>query len=216
MFTINTWHRRLLRRGIYLSGFFFIDAKTDVDFRYNYGCVDLHIERMTLAGPQARARCSACDGKRWPRAQPFSVVSEEYRCHMRCLSCMMHVRLVGYTKKEKQQLDMNVCVQTNESKGRCVCGKMTGGGELFLLRSFSPGWPRVWVLRCEAGTHRWAAVFLSVAPLALSLSGFLLPIQLIQCSFIHLNNSIQDFQFKTFKEPVFAASSDGVIFFFSL
>lgn len=72
---------------------------------------------MTLVGPQARACCSACNGKRWPRAEPFSVVLEEYRCHMRCLSCMMHVRLVGYTKKEKQQLDMNVCVQTNESKG---------------------------------------------------------------------------------------------------
>lgn len=78
---------------------------------------------MTLVGPQARAWRSACDGKRWPCAELFSVVSEEYRCHMRCLSCMMHVRLVGHAKKEKQQLDMSVCVQTNESKARCVCGE---------------------------------------------------------------------------------------------
>lgn len=94
---------------------------------------------MTLVGPQARACCSACNGKRWPCAGLFSVVLEEYRCHMCCLSCMMHVRLVGYTKKEKQQLDMNVCVQTNESKARCVCGNMTGGGEIFPLLSFLSG-----------------------------------------------------------------------------
>lgn len=136
-------------------------------FRYNYGCVDLHRERMTLVGPQARAWRSACNGKRWPCAELFSVVSEEYRCHMRCLSCMMHVRLVGHAKKEKQQLDMSVCVQTNESKARCVCGKMSGGGEIFPRLSFSLAWPRVWVLQSEAETHRWAVVSLSVSPLTL-------------------------------------------------
>lgn len=108
--------RRVMMQRVF-PGFFFIDAKTDIDFRDIIMAVLISREkRMTLVGPQARACCSACNGKRWPRAELFSVVSEEDRCHMRCLSCMMHVRLVGYTKKEKQQLDMNVCVQTNESK----------------------------------------------------------------------------------------------------
>ena len=116
-------------------------------------------ENDTCLGPQAGACYSACNGKRRPCAAPFSVVSEEYRCHMRCRSCMMHVRLVGYTEKEKQQLDMNVCVQTNESKGRCVCGKMTGWGGRSspllplllssLSLSLSGADPAVWVLRCR-------------------------------------------------------------------
>lgn len=127
----------LLGCGIYSQCSSSLMLKRTFDFRYNYGHVDLYRERMTLVGPQARACCSACNGKRWPCAGLFSVVLEEFRCHMRCLSCMMHVRLVGYTKKEKQQLDMNVCVQTNESKARCVCGKMTGGGEIFPHLSFS-------------------------------------------------------------------------------
>lgn len=113
----------------------FIDAKPDIDFRYNYGCDDLHRERererMTLVVPQARAWCSACNGKLWPRAGLFSVVSEECRCHMRCLSpYALLVRLVGRTKEKRKTTIRHecVCVQTNESKGRYVCGKMTGGG----------------------------------------------------------------------------------------
>ncbi|KAK9519009.1 hypothetical protein VZT92_021766 [Zoarces viviparus] len=61
------------------AGFFFIDAKSDIDFRYNY--VSISIEReMTLVGR------SACDGKRRCGAEPFIVVPEQHRGHMRGLS----------------------------------------------------------------------------------------------------------------------------------
>lgn len=124
--------------------------------------VMISLERMTLVVPQARARCSACNGKLWPRAEPLSVVSEECRCHMHCLSYMMHLLLVGTLKKEKQQLDMNVCVQTNESKGRYVCGKMTGGGEISPLLFLSGLTPRL--SPAVRGRHTQMGCSLSLSP----------------------------------------------------
>lgn len=49
-----------------------------------------------------------------------------------CAVCaVMRGRLVGRTKKSKTTIRHEcVCVQTNESKGRCVCGKMTSEVEV--------------------------------------------------------------------------------------
>lgn len=110
----------------------------------------------------------------------FSVVREQDWCHMHCLSRVTHVRLVGCTKKEKQQLDMNVCVQTNESKACCVCRENAGGGHVLPPLVFLQPDPAFWVLRCEAETHRWAAVCL------------FLPSPSFRAS-IHFNSSIQLF-----------------------
>lgn len=153
----------LLWCRIYSQGFLFIDAKrTSVIIMALL--MSIEKEWRLLGHKPAALHATGIAGPARDRLVWF-------QCHMSCLSRMMHVRLMGYTrKKEKQQLDMNVCVQTNESKARCVCGKMTGGGEIIPLLFFYLSWPRVWVLQCEAETHRWAAVSLSVAPLTLSLS----------------------------------------------
>lgn len=92
------------RRLVQMQDAFFRDlphwCQNEHYFRYNYGCVDLHRERMTLVGPQARAWRSACNGKRWPCAEMFSVVSEEYRCHMRSCPAWCMCALWGTLKKK--------------------------------------------------------------------------------------------------------------------
>lgn len=47
------------------------DAKTDIDFHYNYGCVDLRRESMTLAGPQAEAAAPRAKGSAGPARGPL-------------------------------------------------------------------------------------------------------------------------------------------------
>lgn len=110
---------------------FFIDAKTDFDFRYNYGCDDPHGERggggerMTLVVPKSR---SLVLRMRWETVAPYGAVWCGFtRVPMPYALSVMPVRLVGHTwgkkkkekegeKKEKQQLDMNACAskQTNQ------------------------------------------------------------------------------------------------------
>lgn len=53
-----------------------------------------------------------------PRVELFSEVPKERRCHMRRLFGLLHARCMERIflkgRKEKQQLDTNVCVQTDE------------------------------------------------------------------------------------------------------
>lgn len=129
-------------------------------------------ERMTLVVPQARAWCSACNGKLWPRAGLFSVVSEECRCHMRCLSpYALLVRLVGRTKKkEKRKTTIRhecvcVCKQTNQRAVMFV-GRWLVGGEILPLLCLSGLTPRL--SPAARGRRTQMGCSLSAAPLSLS------------------------------------------------
>lgn len=166
---------------------------------------------MTLVVPQARAWCSACNGKLWPRAELFSVVSEECRCHMRCLSpYAMLLRLVGRTKKkkkkEKQQLDMSVCVcvckQTNQ-RAVMLVGRWLVGGEILPLLCLSGLTPRL--SPAARGRHTQMGCSLSAAPLSLSVFYS----QFNSYEFSALEFSIT--QIGTFPRAAYmAASNDGV------
>lgn len=95
--------------------------------------------RMTLVVPKSR---SLVLRMRWETVAPYGAVWCGFtRVPMPYALSVMPVRLVGHTwgkkKKEKEGGGKKrkttirhecVCVQTNESKGRYVCGKMSGGG----------------------------------------------------------------------------------------
>lgn len=92
---------------------------------------------MTLVVPKSR---SLVLRMRWETVAPYGAVWCGFtRVPMPYALSVMPVRLVGHTwgkkKKEKEKKKRKttirhecVCVQTNESKGRYVCGKMSGGG----------------------------------------------------------------------------------------